>query len=171
MEKGNILDTNTVTTKQAVSKALGIPIEYVKAFKKLGCPAAASSGRYYLKELSQWYEEHKNEVIKFMEDNQNDKEGYQKYNTELKKWQSVKAKLEVDRLKSNSLDKEDVRMYIRSMHEAIKSLLTDALLNDLNPKLEGKNLAEREPILRTALEDICNKFNQANTDAWVKGKK
>ena len=145
----------TVTTKEAVSSVLGIPIAHVKALKKMGCPAAAISGRYYLKEITDWYKKNKEAVLDYCEDNKSaNSQGMTHWKTRRAKAECLIAEIHLAEKQRNSLDKETTVKFLRKISDAQTNLFRQ-MSQALPAKLLNKNITEIGIEIGNANDLLC----------------
>lgn len=161
------LDPNIVSTKEAVALALNIPVDHVKVIKKLGCPAAASTGRYYIKELSKWYEQNKDAVIEFLEDDNKNgsSEGLGYWKERKEKANAIIAEITQKELELRTLDKDEIIAWLKQVSGS-QAILLRSMSQNLPHKLLGKNITELQVELSTAYDVVCNVFKK-ELDKWT----
>jgi hypothetical protein len=146
-------DTNIVSTRQAVSAALCIPIEHVKAIKALDCPGCPTTGRYYLKEIKEWYDKNLDKVIEYCEDNTSiDNNGEWKKRKE--RAQALIAEIQLQTLQGNILDKNKTIMSIKRLLDSM-AIMLKSMSQTLPHKVLGKGITETQIELDKSYDEIC----------------
>jgi len=161
-------DPNVVSTRQAVALCLNIPLEHVKVAKELACPAAASTGRYYLKEFKEWYDLNLPSILEYLDD----KGAAAKTNNEWKQRKeralALIAEIELREREFKTLDKDKTIARLKQILGS-QAIILRNFAQDLPPRLLGKNVTEMGIILATAYDDVCNLFSES-LDKWIPKK-
>jgi hypothetical protein len=161
MSKRKEINNNVVTTARAASTALGIDVSHIMATKKLGCPH--SQDRYYLNELREWYQNNKDEVIEFVQDNTTtNKNGEWKQRKE--RAQALIAEINLKELEKKTLDKDKVISFLKQIAGS-QAILLRNMAQELPHKLLGKDLTNMQIELNKAYDNICSKFKES-LDKW-----
>lgn len=161
MKRNKKSDDNIKSTRQAVSIALGIPIEHVNALKQLGCNGCSTTGRYYLKEIRAWYDANKEVVEEFLRDNEANEGGdINEYKARLIKARALSEEMDLKEKQGKTLDKEQVISFLKQIAGS-QAIMLRNMSQEVPHRILGKNITEIQVELQKTYDVICNKFKES----------
>jgi len=162
MPSKKTLNPDYVSNAQAAALALNIPIDHIKACRKLECPSA--QGRYYIKQLAVWYEAHKQDVLEYLEDNNSSDNDNWKSRKE--RAQALIAEMDLKDREGKTLNKDKVIMTLKSIVDA-QSIMLRVRQQELPLRLIGKDIPSMQKELMYSDEKFLSLL-KTQIDKWIK---
>jgi gas vesicle protein len=143
------MDKNTYTSMKSLASDKGISLAIVKLAKQQHCPGFSLNGRMDAIQISKYIHEHMSELEK----KPNDSIEYWK--KEKIKQDVTKVRLEIEKLKENYLDPEEIKKFLNSIALAQNALFVGRM-REFPVRLSGKSPQEISPIIESLIQEICN---------------
>jgi phage terminase Nu1 subunit (DNA packaging protein) len=141
---------------EAAATAKGISVRVLQIARNLNSPGIHPSGRVNWDLLGPWLQENNSKI----EANANSLDDMDELRKRKLQAQTEMLELENQEMKSNLIDKEDLKQFLLSLSTAQAAILNSRLRDELPIKLVNKNQDEISSILVEVIKDLMRLFKE-----------
>lgn len=149
----SIKNLDTYPNQRALANAKCLSLKTIRLAKENNAPGFKAAGRINWAELKPWLDANTDLLSKII-DKPKSSDDIDELRKRKLRGEADKVGLEVEKLRDNLLNKEDVKDFLRAIAAAQSAILKDKLITELPIKLVGKNQDE----ISLLLQEVCNEL-------------